>query len=181
MSPFPLFKSCPQQLQCELWEKIPFPHPVLPRLHGNALLWAVTRSEDFCLGVEEGCSALPRPPTPQRSRSAWVTKHQCGGLAGVKTLAMTKNEALRWQHTRYRKWQSYAEVQVQVGESPYTQYFLSGRCLWWAQPEYRETESKVSGAVEAIWIQPPRAFPTPQPSPSCCRNSGQAQPCYLDP
>lgn len=72
--------------------------------------------------------------------------------AGVKMLAMPKDrhEALHWQHMHYRKWQSYPEVQVQMGESSCAQYFLLGRCLWWVRSEYTETGSKVSSAVEAI-------------------------------
>lgn len=102
---FPLFRSCPKQWQSELWEKTPFSHPILPCSNANAFLWTVTRNKDFYLGV----SAVPCLPTPQRSSSAWATKHKYRGTAVVKMLAMTQDrcEALHRQHTLYRKWRSY--------------------------------------------------------------------------
>lgn len=62
-------------------------------------------------------------------------RHKYGGMTGVKMLAMPKDrhEALHWQHTHYRKWQVYPEVQVWMGASHCAQDFLLGRHPWWVQ------------------------------------------------
>lgn len=153
LSPFPLFRSCPEQFQSEFWGNIPFPWPVLSLLEHKCTSLDCERKEDLSLHVEEGHCPLSLHPTASND---WRE---------ARSPALTA-------HTHYRKRQSYPEAQAQVGKSPCPTFPLLG-----AARIYRN-QSKVSGCS---WShQPAMPFPTLRLSPRSFRNSGQAQACYSD-
>lgn len=125
LSPFPLFRSCPEQFQSEFWGNIPFPWPVLSLLEHKCTSLDCERKEDLSLHVEEGHCPLSLHPTASND---WRQ---------ARSPALTA-------HTHYRKRQSYPEAQAQVGKSPCPTFPLLG-----VARIYRN-QSKVAGAAEVI-------------------------------
>lgn len=152
LSPFPLFRSRPEQFQSEFWGNTPYPWPVLSLLEHKCTSPDCERKEDLCLHVEEGHCPLSLHPTASNDQRQ-ARRH----ALTAPTLQKMAQLSLRPGSDGQKPMPSISSA----GCSQNIQKPVQGlRCCWSHQPA--------------------TPFPTLQLSPTSCRNSGQAQACYSD-